>query len=83
MVASLAELNRTPFDLPEAEAELVAGYHTEYSAMKFGLFFLGEYANLISASCLATLVFWGGWRGWLRPSSSMRCPSVACRSTTG
>ena len=63
LTAGMAEVNRVPFDLPEAEPELVAGYHTEYSGMRFGLFFLGEYANLITFGCLATLLFWGGWRG--------------------
>jgi NADH-quinone oxidoreductase subunit H len=60
-VTALAECNRVPFDLPEAEAELVAGYHTEYSAMKFALFYLGEYAHMIGASALITLLYFGGW----------------------
>ena len=61
MVAAFAETNRVPFDLPEAEAELVAGYHSEYSAMKFSFFFIAEYANMVTASALMTTLFLGGW----------------------
>ncbi|MFQ5677924.1 MAG: NADH-quinone oxidoreductase subunit H [Gemmatimonadota bacterium] len=66
VVSGLAETNRLPFDLPEAEAELVAGYHTEYSAMKFSMFFIGEYAHLLTTAALVTVFFLGGWDipGW-------------------
>ena len=80
MISVFAECNRLPFDLPEAEQELVGGYHTEYSAMKFALFFLGEYTHMITTSFLMVILFFGGWH---LPLASQRpgdahsaCPEV-------
>jgi NADH-quinone oxidoreductase subunit H len=72
MVSALAEANRLPFDLPEAEQELIGGYHTEYSAMKFAMFFLGEYTHVITISFLVSVIFFGGWHfPWIaEPESS-------------
>ena len=61
MISSFAECNRLPFDLPEAEQELVGGYHTEYNAMKLAFFFLGEYTHMITTSFLMVILFFGGW----------------------
>jgi NADH-quinone oxidoreductase subunit H len=61
LVSAFAETNRLPFDLPESEQELVGGYHTEYSAMKFGMFFLGEYVHVITVSFMTVILFFGGW----------------------
>ena len=67
IIAGLAETRRIPFDLPEAENELVAGYHTEYSGMKFGMFFVGEYIGVALISALIATLFFGGWLGPILP----------------
>src|SRR5581483_598086 len=67
LIAGVAETRRLPFDLPEAESELIAGYHSEYSGMKFGMFFVGEYIGILLISSLITILFFGGWLGPFLP----------------
>jgi NADH-quinone oxidoreductase subunit H len=66
-IAGIAETHRLPFDLPEAESELVAGFHTEYSSMKFGIFFIGEYVGILLVSAMMVTLFLGGWLGPVLP----------------
>ena len=67
LVCMFADTNRAPFDLPEAETELVAGYHTEYSSIKYALFYMAEYINMVTVSCLCVVLYWGGWNGPFAP----------------
>ncbi len=76
-VSALAETNRLPFDLPEAEAELIAGYHTEYSSMKFSMFYIAEYSNMVTASALMATLFFGGWDIPFTSWDSTGDPSIA------
>jgi NADH-quinone oxidoreductase subunit H len=76
IICAVAETNRAPFDLPEAESELVAGFHTEYSSMRFATFFVGEYAHMIAVGCVGTTLFFGGWHGPFLPPIVWFCIKV-------
>src|SRR5438045_8355236 len=77
LMSAYAETNRVPFDLPEAETELVAGYHTEYSAMKVAMFLMAEDVNMLTVACLATLLFLGWWHGAPFPPALLRAMRAA------
>jgi NADH-quinone oxidoreductase subunit H len=77
LIAAFAETNRIPFDLPEAENELVAGYHTEYSSMKFAAFFMAEYSNMVTVCSMTTTLFLGGWLPlWPASAGRISCPRL-------
>ena len=76
VICAIAETNRSPFDMPEAESELVGGYHTEYSSLRFAMFFIGEYANMITAAAVVTTIFLGGWQGPFLPPVVWFCLKV-------
>ena len=81
-IAAVAETNRIPFDIPEAESEIVAGYHTEYTGMKFGLFQMGEYVTMIAQACIITTLFLGGWQGPILPVVRLVLHQGACCSSS-
>jgi len=78
LICAIAETNRLPFDLPEAESELVAGYHTEYSSMRFSTFFVAEYGYMIGVAAVGSTLFFGGWQGPFLPGILWFCAKVFC-----